>query len=428
MSDIDFDELDRAVNNLMNQRNATNAGENPSVVKTSDEPKPADVVTPEVKPAPAAESPTVRRPTGRFMDVVRPSSDMRAAQAARETPTPQPTREAKTIDPVMQQSNSPAEPAPATTTSTPAEPASTPSSEVSTEVEVDPDSLALATMPAEPIAEDLIMPEPVESEEPPVSAMPTAPVVDEIVLDEIQPEPVAAPEPIQSPFLNNVTVNKRPLGSMMAEEEPKETEPEEEVTAGDIFVPTDDEKEDDSAKIMDARTRRTVIEPLTPIEPTENTEATLPDTETDPREHLNQPDLDASFGDISEADLPVELFVDESELITDEDQPVEKEAAPVDEEPLSPGDIDAQIMALESDDAAARQATIPSTGDIPKQYAEHAAEGPELSAVFDAASEAPEPLQHAEKKKSGLAVVLWILLLIIIGAGGGVAVWYFLLQ
>lgn len=426
MSDIDFDELDRAVNDLMNRRNATNAGENPSVVKTSDEPKPAEVVTPEAKPAPAAESPTVRRPTGRFMDVVRPSSDMRAAQAAREAPTPQPIREAKTIDPVMQSSNSPTEPSPATTTPAPTEPASAPSFGVSTEVEVDPDSLALATMPAEPIAEDLIIPEPAEVEEPSVSAMPTAPVVNEIVLDEIQPEPVAVPEPIQSPFLNNVTVSKRPLGSMVAEEAPKETE--EEATAGDIFEPTDDEKEEDSAKIMDARTRRTVIEPLTPIEPTENTEATLPDAETDPREHLNQPDLDASFGDISEADLPVELFVDEPELITDEDQPVEKETEPVDEEPLTPGDIDAQIMALESDDAAARQATIPLAGDIPKQYAEHTIEGPEPSAVFDAASEAPEPLQHAEKKKSGLAVVLWILLLIIIGAGGGVAVWYFLLQ
>lgn len=427
MSDIDFDELDRAVNNLMNQRNATNAGENPSVVKTSDEPKPAEVVTPETKPAPAAESPTVRRPTGRFMDVVRPSSDMRAAQAARETPAPQPTREAKTIDPVMQLSKPSAEPAPATTTSTPAEPVSTPSSEVPTEVEVDPDSLALATMPAEPIAEDLIMPEPVESEEPPVSAMPTAPVVDEIVLDEIQPEPVAAPEPIQSPFLNNVTVNKRPLGSMMAEEEPKETEPEEEVAAGDIFAPTDDEKEEDGTEIMDARTRRTVIEPLTPIEPTENTEAVLPDTETDPRAHLNQPDIDATFGDISEADLPVELFVDESELITDaDDRPVDKEARP--EEPQTPGDIDAQLMALESDDAASRQATLPTVNDIPKQYTEQAAEDPEPSAVFDVASESPEPLKHAEKKKSGLAVVLWILLLIIIGAGGGVAVWYFLLQ
>ena len=75
MQDIDFDELDRAVSSATGAPVETPAPSDDSVtVKNS---------------APAASStPAARRSSGRFMDVVHPSSDMRPATPERSTPRP----------------------------------------------------------------------------------------------------------------------------------------------------------------------------------------------------------------------------------------------------------------------------------------------------------------------------------------------------
>lgn len=397
MSDIDFDELDRAVSNLMNQRSgaqktATSEATAPAAsaeVPASAEPAAASAAPSPAPAATAAPAATVtRRPVGRFMDVVHPSSDMQRG-VHREAPSVQPSREAKPMMP--------------TSTSSPAASAS-PSP-----------APAAATLPAAPIepGEPTLPAEPVNAL--PASEPPAVPVVDDIVLEDIQPDPVSAPEPMQSPFLNNVSVDKRPLGAMMMPDEPQQTDETAEAT-GDIFAPASTEPADD-AKMMDAATRRTTLEPLTAIEPTEHTEATLPGTEADPRQDLNQPDLDVVLAD-AEVALPTDLAA--------EGQP-------------APPELDAEVMALESDDAASRQTSpaaprptpsepTPTPGDIPRQYAASTPDAPQPHDVFEAAVEAPAPLQHAEKKKSGISIVLWILLMILIGAGGGVAAWYFLLQ
>lgn len=82
MSDFDFDEIDRAVSSTMSP--SKDAPEPPA-----DDSKVAVSVT-------RTSTPTVPRPTsGRFMDVVHPSSDMKGS----EKPAPQP--EVKTPEPVI---------------------------------------------------------------------------------------------------------------------------------------------------------------------------------------------------------------------------------------------------------------------------------------------------------------------------------------
>lgn len=76
MQDLDFDELDKAVNSLMPAKPSNSVA---SVVTPELQPTvPTVVAAPVIKPLPAVRS--VDRPaTGRFMDVVHPSSDMRTS-------------------------------------------------------------------------------------------------------------------------------------------------------------------------------------------------------------------------------------------------------------------------------------------------------------------------------------------------------------
>ncbi len=73
MQDIDFEELDRAVSSTMGPSDDTPQEER---VKISTQP-------PEIK---TVSTPAARRSSGRFMDVVHPSSDMRNASTERSTP------------------------------------------------------------------------------------------------------------------------------------------------------------------------------------------------------------------------------------------------------------------------------------------------------------------------------------------------------
>jgi len=85
MQDIDFDELDRAV---------SSATGSPAEAPTSDEPTTSDdsVTVKTSAPDPASSTPAARRSSGRFMDVVHPSSDMRPETSERpvERSTPRP--------------------------------------------------------------------------------------------------------------------------------------------------------------------------------------------------------------------------------------------------------------------------------------------------------------------------------------------------
>lgn len=106
MTDIDFDELDRAVSSLMNQRQQQDPAPQPTAPVASSAPAPVDLTPPLAAPEAApssvateAPSPQVVAPrrTGRFMDVVHPSSQMvhRSVDTA-------PSRTGATLQPVSQ--------------------------------------------------------------------------------------------------------------------------------------------------------------------------------------------------------------------------------------------------------------------------------------------------------------------------------------
>jgi len=168
MQDIDFEELDRAVNSVSDGSTASAA--EPVVA-----PEPVSVSEPVVAttPLPAAPvSPAAKRSTGRFMDVVHPSSDMRLASTERTAPTPRPEVERPTPPP-------------------------------SEALTLD-SSLSASDLP-DPIDFLGYNPDPLNTSTP----------------GEVIEEPATVEEPaspLESPFLSNAQVEKRPLGAFSTNE------------------------------------------------------------------------------------------------------------------------------------------------------------------------------------------------------------------
>lgn len=89
MTEFDFDELDRAVNNLMTDVDTSKRDE------VFDDPaeKTVEIADTQTQSAPVATTPVIAQPLaakrrGRFMDVVHPSSDMNSSFAPKRTGTP----------------------------------------------------------------------------------------------------------------------------------------------------------------------------------------------------------------------------------------------------------------------------------------------------------------------------------------------------
>ena len=327
MSDIDFEELDKAVNSLMGQAGVP---AEPSAVPTPVDatPPPSQPVEPAVPVASSSlddtPSPIVnRRATGRFMDVI-PSSG-RSAQS-RPVPSAAASREAAPLQPPV---------------------ASEPTF-------VDTPSLVPTPVPTE------------QPEEEPVDQFIETGATDEPV--------VAEAAPLSSPFLEGVEIDKRPLGSTptTAVEAPEEV--------NTMAMPD-------------------------PIDFSQESTAVTEASESDPWASESEPDV----APVVEEPLQPELH---PEILAVETMAVEVEVLPAQSEPAMEPTVSAPL----------------APGDIAPQYSAAPTDTPEPSAVFDAASEVPQPLNHPAKKKSGWSVVLWILLMVIVGAGGGVAVWYFLVK
>lgn len=98
MEEIDYDELDRAVNSTVSS-NVTGSSDSDNVTATQPQgqPEPAPtvsvVVNQTASTVPALPSPAMRRSSGRFMDVVHPSSDMRSSTSLT---TPEPRKDITT--------------------------------------------------------------------------------------------------------------------------------------------------------------------------------------------------------------------------------------------------------------------------------------------------------------------------------------------
>jgi hypothetical protein len=389
MKDIDFDELDKAVNSLMSTAEETNATpeamaavvagtpvsevETPVAVEPALTAPPAVAVSNPVQVAPSVVTPAVAeeivvspalvssapkpslatKRSGRFMDVVHPSSDMLNA----EKPT-MPTRTGATLNLVSSEAN--LEPVQPVSSGTVAK-------EVTSETE-----------PEESV-ESLVMPDPIDAqmqmEQSSIVAKETNTVTDEeleqamadeltknlgaITDSETKPKPENVEEdqaeleqPQASPFIADAKVEKRPLGSPASVVE---------TALVNAAVDNEDESVDSPEATQDEEI------PVS-TEAYETPNAILP-------EELNQ-DITAI-----EATIPTE----------------EPESAP---------------------------AKVTNDSIVP-QYKEKAdAVLAQHDALYDSAAHGA-PLTHPAKKKSGWLWVLWIVLLITLGAGGAAALYYF---
>jgi len=317
MSDIDFDELDRAVNGVLGGTNtpaptpvqsldtlpetpAETTTEAPTITRverTQLSPStPSAVPTPVVSSAPAA-----RRSSGRFMDMVHPSSDMR--------------------------------------------------------------SQTVGNLPV---------------------AKPQAPVRTETT--SVTPEPVESPawnEPLESPFLPDAKVQKRPLGG------------------GEAAATTN------TPSIVDSFDFQGLLdEPEEPLleapEPQERIEAhTMPDPIDFAAAKAITDEVEvASFEPEIEEQKVEEVSVQTTpEVIAP--QPIAETTQPVVEEPIGPT-------------------------SITPQYKEQASSNQQSGAMYDTESY-HQAVSTPPKKKSGWFTVVLILLLVVLGAGGGFAVYTYVL-
>jgi hypothetical protein len=191
MTELDFDELDKAVNSLMAENDTTE--KLPQTPDASNVSQPSsDAPIPPVTPSPALKR-------GRFMDIVAPSSNVRTAPVAvkREAASVTPP----TIDEAVTDDVAPVE-----------------LSESEPEELVAPIANDVVAQPASP--EDVVEDVSVSAQVDTAPEDPTAPEAEPSV------ESTSSDEPLISPFLADAKVEKRPLGgdgTMTPEAELSET-------------------------------------------------------------------------------------------------------------------------------------------------------------------------------------------------------------
>lgn len=107
MSDIDFDELDRAVNGALGgkpvqrEQSPTPQPESPSPSPVVERTRIDSAPTPPVLDRPSLSAPAARRASGRFMDIMHPSSDMRTPTSqAPVINKPEPTHFTEVVKPI----------------------------------------------------------------------------------------------------------------------------------------------------------------------------------------------------------------------------------------------------------------------------------------------------------------------------------------
>ncbi|MDO4773591.1 MAG: hypothetical protein Q4A37_00465 [Candidatus Saccharibacteria bacterium] len=371
MTDIDFDELDKAVNSLMNQRGDESSSPAASVTApaaasaTTVATAPVSSVAsatpaPSAAPAPAPTAPIVstppteafvapapaiaKRPAGRFMDVVHPSSDMTNNRPA----SPRPSRTGVSLQPASQvAATTPSTEAQSVSSDTAATPAPT-AAELAMADALDTMPVAGQEVAVEPTPE----PEPTEQAAP--TPVPTADDLTEKIAASLQASATTAP--LESPFLTDAVVEKRPLGSA------SETVAPDTMTANAVATPE-------------------VADETVTVQPSDS-------------------DAAAEWQETAKGDV------------------------------LAP-ELSKDIMAIESGEAVSSDtmAATPIIGaDIPQQYTPEVDTAPEPAPMFDAASLTPGHDMAAPKKKSGILTVLLILLFALLGVAGGAAAYFLLLQ
>lgn len=370
MKDIDFDELDKAVNSLMtpgSEKASIPKPEQGATTTAIDTPATRNFSTPESS-SPVSSSPltsetkpplnTMKRSTGRFMDVVHPSSDMRSSSPlkspSRSIGITPPSR-AKPLESVPLQPVDPLD-----TTEVTEQPIETASQTKAVAGPSFPDLLDVA--PAVEAETEATSGDTTTASSAPTESLEEA-VTDEELVKATSTSVSDPSETLESLFLPNVKVEKRPLGIASNDGEPTEDE----VIEGPSAEVAEDKKKTD-----------TLVTP-----------------------------------DPTLAELGEDVLAIESDASTATQEHNEREQKPV-----------KSTLGAVSDDSTSALASS-AISSIPRQYSvKPSTEDKHHEALYDTAAQGNTPLAHPVKKKSGWMVVLWIVLLIVVGVGGALALYF----
>jgi hypothetical protein len=411
MSELDFDELDKAVNTLMSDVPKVEPPKTDdiktlnisSTLPNESRPSLADlnsaltevngsVSAPSEKPAPVSTPAPARSPSlatrrgGRFMDVVHPSSDMKGPTK----PVLPASRQGVTIEPadklLPEQSDDQSDVSNRQITPEYADQTQSASPKESVEVN------SATSSPSEHDSPKNDWPDPLDMSgyAAESNTNTTTEAVEEVVVtaethdvssvedddalftvDNLEDEDM---QPLNSPFIADAKVEKRPLGGAPAEEL-------------------------DHAPVLGV-----LAEDATSV--------------TDPADQLPATPHEV------EPQLPPELQSDLMAIETDGSTSATDVATPeVNTAPVAVVVEEAPVPVIES---KASVEPVVSTGptSIPQQYHEEPSTSDEPNgSIYDTASY-HQPLAHPAKTKSGWLWVIWILLLLIVGGGGAVALYF----
>jgi hypothetical protein len=139
----------------------------------------------------------------------------------------------------------------------------------------------------------------------------------------------------------------------------------------------------------------------------------------------SEPDIDLSTNTEdtpkNETPMPAELQNDLLSIESNEDTA----EVQVPEQPTSPESIPTLTLPLQSAQSSATEAIAPIA--ITQQYVEQPSTGDKpAGSIFDV-DNYHKPIAHPKKKKSGWLMIVWIALLIIFGIGAGAAFYFYIL-
>ena len=379
MSDIDFDELDKAVNNLMKDASVgkTDDAENNTPVGVIDnspeDTKPMTVQTDDValsaresvavtatpaapaQTGPTATKPIVTRRRGQFMDIVAPQSSQKpAAPIRREAMTIKPTTENIVFD-------------------TP-EPVSS-----STNLAFENGESNFVS--AEPVEitgnDDQPMPDPIDFQKKldPENDVPESGNIEEPV--DAKPSDTAE-LPLTSPFLPDAKVEKRPLGGAAP------------LTLENLGPELELEKNEQSTA-MPAE-----LHPELAVLESEDTSTIA--------------GQDAPSSSPAEASKARETTINET--VESAPNPEQKSAS----------------ASLPSAENTPEDVLTKASASIPQQYEEKQSESQSSAGSIYDTQEYHQPLQHPEKKKSSIVIIVLILTCILLGAAAAALYYYFSMQ
>lgn len=363
MKDLDFDELDRAVNSLISSSKET---ENKTEVDTklADTEEKKDTVSESSdnsdqsteRKASTSTFPSLaarRSGSGRFMDVVHPSSNMRPSTTVSKSAFDQTEKPEPADD-----KTAPVETKPETVTPETPKPETTDSNW--------PNSIDFKEYKSVQ-TDKKEEPKPEEDED-----------IDKINDEITKTLNQASGDTPESPFIAGTKVEKRPLGAF-SEESPAETTEDTE---------KEDKKQPEKLGGLDLNADG---------QPQANIDTPLPAELHD--------DILSIESDSSTTNP--EIATDKHETKLD-----------VETEPVKPA-------AETAKPAADNQPTVPTS--ITQQYKEQPSTGDQKTGAIYDTDAYHKALLHPAKKKSGWVWVLWITILLIIGAGTGAAVYFFML-